>query len=120
MGVYQHHDAVSGTAKQAVADDYSRRLSTAMTHNLDDMVGKHLANETLRKLGIYGTEFKVCKTHNDSIADCPWALNDNKAGIIAVHNPSGRLFRGHIKVRSDYEFAGVKKLWNITDGKPYW
>lgn len=30
MGVYQHHDAVSGTAKQAFADDYSRRLFEAM------------------------------------------------------------------------------------------
>jgi hypothetical protein len=27
MGVYQHHDAVAGTAKQHVADDYNMRLS---------------------------------------------------------------------------------------------
>ena len=33
LGVYQHHDAVSGTAKQAVADDYTYRLSKAMTEN---------------------------------------------------------------------------------------
>jgi len=30
MGVLQHHDAVTGTAKQAVADDYNRRLYEAM------------------------------------------------------------------------------------------
>ena len=28
MGVLQHHDAVSGTEKQHVADDYSERLAT--------------------------------------------------------------------------------------------
>jgi len=27
MGVVQHHDAVSGTEKQAVAFDYAQRLS---------------------------------------------------------------------------------------------
>lgn len=27
MGVMQHHDAVSGTEKQAVAQDYARQLS---------------------------------------------------------------------------------------------
>jgi len=27
MGVAQHHDAVSGTEKQHVADDYAQRLS---------------------------------------------------------------------------------------------
>ena len=30
MGIYQHHDAVSGTAKQRVADDYAKRLDDAM------------------------------------------------------------------------------------------
>jgi hypothetical protein len=30
LGVYQHHDAVSGTAKQAVADDYALRLGKAI------------------------------------------------------------------------------------------
>lgn len=32
MGVFQHHDAVSGTAKQAVAEDYARRLQVASDH----------------------------------------------------------------------------------------
>ena len=30
MGVYQHHDAVSGTAKQHVADNYNFHLSKSV------------------------------------------------------------------------------------------
>ena len=33
MGILQHHDAVTGTAKQAVANDYNRRLYEAMDFN---------------------------------------------------------------------------------------
>lgn len=31
MGINQHHDAVSGTARQPVANDYSLRLSKGMS-----------------------------------------------------------------------------------------
>jgi len=33
MGIYQHHDAVTGTARQDVADDYAFRLSKALKLN---------------------------------------------------------------------------------------
>ena len=33
MGIYQHHDAATGTAKQYVADDYATRLFKAMQKN---------------------------------------------------------------------------------------
>lgn len=32
MGVAQHHDAVSGTEKQHVANDYARRLAHGWQH----------------------------------------------------------------------------------------
>ena len=33
MGIMQHHDAITGTAKQAVANSYADMLSSAMTAN---------------------------------------------------------------------------------------
>lgn len=33
MAIYQHHDAVAGTARQNVADDYVFRLNSALKEN---------------------------------------------------------------------------------------
>lgn len=39
MGLLQHHDAVSGTEKQHVADDYAQRLSDGIDQAI---VGFHI------------------------------------------------------------------------------
>lgn len=44
MGVLQHHDAVSGTEKQLVADDYARILYNGMEQ------GTNIAYKALRYL----------------------------------------------------------------------
>lgn len=40
LAVAQHHDAVSGTAKQHVADDYSKRLSAGMAAAAEHVIEK--------------------------------------------------------------------------------
>lgn len=42
MGILQHHDAVTGTEKQHVADDYARILHRSMEN------GQRLASDALR------------------------------------------------------------------------
>lgn len=35
IGVAQHHDSITGTAKQAVSDDYSERLHQGVTESFE-------------------------------------------------------------------------------------
>ena len=51
MGILQHHDAVTGTEKQHVADDYSRILSNSMSD------GEKISTDALRFLLFYYFNF---------------------------------------------------------------
>jgi alpha-mannosidase II len=42
LGVYQHHDGITGTAKQHVADDYSLRMYNSMMNTNNPVYSKAL------------------------------------------------------------------------------
>jgi hypothetical protein len=50
LGINQHHDAVTGTGKQAVADDYAYRLMNATAQN-DVPYSKAISNK-ITKLAV--------------------------------------------------------------------
>jgi len=91
MGVLQHHDAVSGTAKQAVANDYNRLLSNAMAKN-NAQYDKLIADKVRNQFGYAANEdWKQCLKTNSTYLDCPVAsksLNESWSMNVAVHNPS--------------------------------
>lgn len=62
LGVAQHHDGVSGTARQHVANDYSRRLALGSAA----AAAAHAA--ALRRMG-YPGEWSLCLRLNETV--CP-------------------------------------------------
>lgn len=71
MGILQHHDAVAGTAKQAVANDYAWRLSTAMDQN-NLQYSKLLSSEIKKTTGIeLDEQLLTCDRTNGTYHDCP-------------------------------------------------
>ena len=84
VGILQHHDAVTGTAKQAVADNYNELLFLANAINGEQYnaaVGGIIKGET----GLDGV-WRQCERTNDTVEACP--IQSGKDVYVAVHNPS--------------------------------
>ncbi|XP_031105302.1 probable alpha-mannosidase At5g13980 isoform X1 [Ipomoea triloba] len=93
MGIAQHHDAVSGTEKQHVANDYAKRLSIGYTE-AEDVVASSLACvvEAKLKSGCKNLETKFNQCPLLNISYCPPTEIDLSIGkelVIVVYNPLG-------------------------------
>ncbi|KAL4648547.1 lysosomal alpha-mannosidase [Arapaima gigas] len=81
MGVAQHHDAVSGTEKQHVANDYAKRLARGWAHC------EVLVSCPSCLLG-WEAPRQYCLSLNISV--CPTTENSNKF-FLTVYNPLSRM-----------------------------
>ncbi|KAM6940660.1 lysosomal alpha-mannosidase [Xenentodon cancila] len=81
VAVAQHHDAVSGTAKQHVTNDYARRLATGWQHC------QVLVSNSLASLSGSSAERIYCDRLNISV--CPLTESSKKFSV-NVYNPLGR------------------------------
>ncbi|XP_075400879.1 lysosomal alpha-mannosidase-like [Tenrec ecaudatus] len=80
MAVLQHHDAVSGTARQLVTDDYARQLSKGWGHC------EVLLSNALARLS--GAKHKLTFCHGLNVSVCP--LSQGAAHFqVLVYNPLG-------------------------------
>uniref|UniRef100_A0A2P2KS65 Alpha-mannosidase n=1 Tax=Rhizophora mucronata TaxID=61149 RepID=A0A2P2KS65_RHIMU len=93
LAIAQHHDAVTGTEKQHVANDYAKRLSIGYTE-AERLVATSLAclMESTSHTGcqITTTKFQQCPLLN--ISYCPASENDLSHGenlIVVVYNSLG-------------------------------
>lgn len=68
MGIVQHHDAVSGTEREAVNQDYSRILVKAR-NALQDFIKIHFLKEIKQDLNINEVDLQFCRW-NQTISDC--------------------------------------------------
>jgi len=89
VSINQHHDAVAGTATQAVTMDYQFKLAQAQAKSAK--ASHQLILETLAANGIKakgGAEslLKCNGPQNDTVQECPVWSHQKKDFIVAVKN----------------------------------
>lgn len=119
LGVAQHHDGVSGTAKQHVADDYAKRLSSgmhrAMAH-VSRLLSKRLSIENTTSIQL--THCPLLNETNCSVAE--EATKSNKTSLyVVVYNPLGQnhstSLRVPVAVLAWYEITDLSANQSIYD-----
>ncbi|KAM6583976.1 hypothetical protein CsatB_010978 [Cannabis sativa] len=93
LAIAQHHDAVSGTSKQHVADDYAKRIAIGYTE-AEKVVAASLAQLTnsASKTGYNHSSIKYQQCPLLNISYCPPSevdLSKGKNLVIVVYNPLG-------------------------------
>ncbi|XP_063218201.1 lysosomal alpha-mannosidase-like [Bacillus rossius redtenbacheri] len=93
MGIMQHHDAITGTEKEAVANDYALRLSSAIAGSAQ------LAREALGVLlggnSSSSAELKSCLLLNISQCD---VSEQNDDFVVTVYNPLSRPVSHYVRL----------------------
>jgi len=87
IGVLQHHDAVTGTGKQHVSDNYRKKIHDGIEANNQQY--SQMIAQAAENAGISADSWTWCLRTNSTYADCPIAEHsDNSTFVVAVHNPA--------------------------------
>ena len=101
VAVAQHHDAITGTEKQYVTEDYHYRLSKSTQDFL------HCATETTLEIGQYNCPYL-------NISQCE-ATDNQHSFIVSVYNPLPRTRSSIIRVPISYHGdVTVSKMVSIN------
>ncbi|KAM6216790.1 lysosomal alpha-mannosidase [Rhynchocyon petersi] len=105
VAVLQHHDAVSGTSKQHVADDYARQLAEGWGPC------EVLLSNALSLLSGSKAEFTFCRELNVSI--CPLTQKE-KSFQVTIYNPLGRTVYQMVRLPVSEGIFDVKDPSGVT------
>ncbi|XP_051165377.1 lysosomal alpha-mannosidase-like [Leptopilina boulardi] len=95
MGILQHHDAITGTERQHVADDYSRILSISMREG-NKLMANTLRNMMQKDINSEDTlEFHSCLQLN--ISSCKYTEN-NKKFVVTLYNPTSQEISIYVRI----------------------
>ncbi|XP_049819132.1 lysosomal alpha-mannosidase [Aethina tumida] len=90
MGIFQHHDAITGTEKTAVEKDYHRLLTKGISESLEK-VGTALSN----LLGLENKiDLKICPLANVSICE---ESNKDEFNVL-LYNPLARTVSHYVQI----------------------
>ncbi|XP_044269402.1 lysosomal alpha-mannosidase-like isoform X2 [Tribolium madens] len=97
MGVMQHHDAITGTEKQAVTDDYSLQLDEAIKEAQKPL--SNIIRDLLKKNDNVSVDLKLstCLLSNVSICD----TTQNDRFLVAIQNPLSKTVSHYVRLPVD-------------------
>uniref|UniRef100_T1IVT5 Alpha-mannosidase n=1 Tax=Strigamia maritima TaxID=126957 RepID=T1IVT5_STRMM len=106
QGIAQHHDAVTGTAKQAVTDDYARILNDGVVH-CENVIDDALKAIKVKD-DVHLSRHVFCNKLN--VSECH-VTEQNDQFVVTVYNPIGRQFLHYLRIPVN------GKSYSVTDPK---
>lgn len=97
MGIMQHHDAVTGTEKQHVANDYARLLQIGIdkcNENIRETLNQLSNPEEISNEGLK-FEYKSCASLN--ISSCDVSENSEKF-MVTIYNPLAHSTNQYVRI----------------------
>uniref|UniRef100_A0A915HUZ6 Alpha-mannosidase n=1 Tax=Romanomermis culicivorax TaxID=13658 RepID=A0A915HUZ6_ROMCU len=102
LGIVQHHDGVSGTAKQHVTDDYSKLLHQGV------MECQQVANDAMKYLGSSQRQsppyHSLCTLANETICNVSQTAD---SFLMTAHNGLSKQYLAYIRVPVDHNSYDV-------------
>ncbi|XP_033115581.1 lysosomal alpha-mannosidase-like [Anneissia japonica] len=95
MAVAQHHDAVSGTEKQHVANDYAKRLAIGRA-SCQELIGTTITSVVTDKATVNQAQY--CEYMNISICGI---TESEKQFIVTIYNPIARPVNSYASIAVD-------------------
>ncbi|XP_050536748.1 lysosomal alpha-mannosidase-like [Daktulosphaira vitifoliae] len=101
MGIMQHHDAITGTEKQHVANDYARILSEAIS-KCEEVSSSVLSNI----VGNKSLKFETCNLMN--ISTCTIS-EQSEQFVLTIYNPLSRIISEFVRlpITDDMEYVVI-------------
>uniref|UniRef100_A0A131YE74 Alpha-mannosidase n=1 Tax=Rhipicephalus appendiculatus TaxID=34631 RepID=A0A131YE74_RHIAP len=105
LAIGQHHDAISGTAKQVVTNDYVKRIARGLIAS-DNYTNDAFAKLLSKKLRPGNSKLVRCHTLN--ISACEIMETSGEVSIIA-YNPQARPYSTHLRI------PVLGTAWHVLD-----